>query len=460
MAELDTLMPVGYEGKTAWMDTTVRACLVAVRPWSLPASIVPITVTAALIHQSHPELSLFSPTFILAGFVVVLLHAAANLFNTFYDFTKGIDTKADADDRALVDATISTTAVWRMAVGCACGGLGSAGLLAQYAGTTVYWLALPAGLLSWLYSADPFSLKGAGLGELVIFAMFGPMLMAGVSLALTNEVEIRTLGYSVPLGLLTTAVLHANNARDVKADQRAGLTTVAIYLQQAGNVKLLELLYAAAYTAVVTLMVVFETSYRQGMVGLCIPWALYTTRRARAMQYFELPQYVAQHNLMFGVILTAALSRPLFTARVCIACLYLLGGINNVIMWQHARALVHMKLTNAFPALSVHATLVLFAGAVVFQIVTSLLFMLGFETVMMARLLLLWVIPVTFITHDFWTIETEHPAHDWSAAIKSKRPVSSRKVPIFLTEFDNEFVHFFKNVGMIGALVMYCELEG
>ena len=32
----------------------VRACLVAVRPWSLPASIVPITVTAALLHQSHP----------------------------------------------------------------------------------------------------------------------------------------------------------------------------------------------------------------------------------------------------------------------------------------------------------------------------------------------------------------------------------------------------------------------
>ena len=41
------------------------------------------------------------------------------------------------------------------------------------------------------------------------------------------------------------------------------------YLQQGGNVKLLELIYAAAYTAVVTLMVVFETSYRQGMVGLC-----------------------------------------------------------------------------------------------------------------------------------------------------------------------------------------------
>ena len=64
--------------------------------------------------------------------------------------------------------------------------------------------------------------------------------------------------------------------------------------------------------------------------------------------------------------------------QVCIACLYLLGGINNVIMWQHARALVHMKLTNAFPALSLRATLVLFAGAVVFQIVYVFLSFLTF----------------------------------------------------------------------------------
>ena len=31
-------------------------------------------------------------------------------------------------------------------------------------------------------------------------------------------------------------------------------------------------------------------------------------------------------------------------------------------------------------------------------------------------------------------------------------------VSIFPTEFDNEFVHFFKNVGMIGGLVLYLEI--
>jgi hypothetical protein len=32
-------------------------------------------------------------------------------------------------------------------------------------------------------------------------------------------------------------------------------------------------------------------------------------------------------------------------------------------------------------------------------------------------------------------------------------------VATFLTEFDNEFVHFFKNVQIMGGLVMYLELS-
>jgi hypothetical protein len=35
--------------------------------------------------------------------------------------------------------------------------------------------------------------------------------------------------------------------------------------------------------------------------------------------------------------------------------------------------------------------------------------------------------------------------------------IVSKALPNFPTEFDNEFVHFFKNVGMIGGLVLYLE---
>lgn len=61
---------------------------------------------------------------------------------------------------------------------------------------------------------------------------------------------------------------------------------------------------------------------------------MYLVRRVDCGRLHEIPQSVAQHNLLFGVILTAALSEPEFATRVLVACLYTLGGINNVVMWQ------------------------------------------------------------------------------------------------------------------------------
>ena len=60
------------------------------------------------------------------------------------------------------------------------------------------------------------------------------------------------------------------------------------------------------------------------------------------------------------------------------------------------------------------------------------------------------------------TIEHDHPAHVLPGKGKSKGAsfpdFADRGVAIFPTEFDNEFVHFFKNVGMIGGLVLFLEL--
>eukprot|EP00040_Diaphanoeca_grandis_P020151 m.107134 g.107134 ORF g.107134 m.107134 type:complete len:473 (+) comp27771_c0_seq4:279-1697(+) len=453
-------IPPTMHQKTGWMHVELRAILVALRPWSFPASITPIAVTAALLHE---RTSLFSMNLLYTFFTVIFFHATANLFNTYYDFVSGVDTKELADDRGLVDNTVSPATVWKLACGCGASGLVSGFMLATSVenSTTIWCILIPTLLLCWMYTAHTSNLKGRGLGEITVFLLFGPMLMATVSLALIEEVPSVVYGYSVPLGLLTVAVLHVNNSRDVKVDAKAGLTTIAIHLQQDGNVELLQWLLGLAYASIFVLMFLFQTSYRQCFVTLCIPWALYISRRAKANLYFELPQFVGQHNLMFGVILTAALAAPAFTARVLTTNLYLLGGINNIVMWEHARVLVHMKITNVVPGLSPTLTLFAFVGAVGVQIGLSFLFIIGYEPILMAKLLFAWIVPVTFFTHDFWTIEYNNKAFDTTALDEPKKShtISSRQVPTFLTEFDNEFVHFFKNVGMAGGLVVYIELS-
>ena len=48
-------------------------------------------------------------------------------------------------------------------------------------------------------------------------------------------------------------------------------------------------------------------------------------------------------------LLICALSERIFFVRVMLACLYYLGGVNNIIMWTYNIELVHMKTTNILP---------------------------------------------------------------------------------------------------------------
>ena len=74
----------------------------------------------------------------------------------------------------------------------------------------------------------------------------------------------------------------------------------------------------------------------------------------------------------------------------------------------------------------------------------------------MAQALLVFIVPVTIAVHDLWTIEHDHPAHTGTKV----QNVASRAIANFPTEFDNEFVHFFKNIGMSGGLVLFLVLPG
>ncbi len=220
--------------------------------------------------------SLWSTRFVASIVVVMAFHAAANLFNTYYDYVHGVDTTEYADDRALVDKTIAPDTVWRSAAAFLAVGAGTAGFLTYHAGTAVLTIAGPAAVLAVCYTANPFSLKARGLGDLCIFAMFGPMLAAGTCIATVGAVVVPAMLYSVPQGLLTVAILHANNARDVKADARAGVTTLAMLLGPQRSEVYFNVLIAAAYVSVAGLAVGLDTSVRQIFLLCCTPWVRHT----------------------------------------------------------------------------------------------------------------------------------------------------------------------------------------
>lgn len=84
----------------------IKTYLLAVRPWSLSASLVPTILGSALAYRSSGPHEFNVITFFLTIFTVITVHGAGNVVNTYYDYLKGIDNRK-SDDRTLVDHILS-----------------------------------------------------------------------------------------------------------------------------------------------------------------------------------------------------------------------------------------------------------------------------------------------------------------------------------------------------------------
>lgn len=91
----------------------LKTYLLAIRPWSLSASLVPTLLGSALAYRSPGVYDFNLLTFLLTIFTVITVHCAGNVTNTYFDFVKGIDSRKSSDDRTLVDHILTKDEVSR-----------------------------------------------------------------------------------------------------------------------------------------------------------------------------------------------------------------------------------------------------------------------------------------------------------------------------------------------------------
>ena len=100
------------------------------------------------------------------------------------------------------------------------------------------WPILAIGVVGLLggyfYTAKPVGLKYLALGDLSVFVLMGPLMVVGAYLVMTGEYHHRVLLVSLPIGCLVTAILHANNTRDILHDRQAKVRTMANLLGHRG----------------------------------------------------------------------------------------------------------------------------------------------------------------------------------------------------------------------------------
>ncbi len=202
------------------------AYFAATRPPFILASVVPILLGLAWVAWSgQPIDPLTAVLTVVAG---VLLHAAVNVLNDYYDDLNGTDAANDerifpftGGSRFIQNGVLGRDQMRRFGVGLLLGVVIIGLWLIRNSGAELLWLGLFGVLLGWGYSAPPLSLNSRGLGELAVLAGFS-LLPLGAALVQTGQIEPRLLLVSLPVGLLTANLLYINQFPDRKADIQAG----------------------------------------------------------------------------------------------------------------------------------------------------------------------------------------------------------------------------------------------
>lgn len=156
-------------------------------------------------------------------------------------------------------------------------------------------------LLAFFYTATPVGLKYKALGDVTIFLCFGPLLMQCVSILLIGGTDNNLYLYSIPIGLLTEGILHANNARDIKADSEAGAVTFANIIGYDYSYYFYIFLIAGSYISV--LLISYYSNYATLLAFVTLPLGLSLIQKFKERKLIELPEDTAKMHLPFGIMM-------------------------------------------------------------------------------------------------------------------------------------------------------------
>jgi 1,4-dihydroxy-2-naphthoate octaprenyltransferase len=305
--------------KTASRTSTPPATkkwLIAARPWALPASTMPVvfgTALAVVIDGAR-----FSPLrFLWALATMMALHSAANMLSDVFDFRRGLDRDVTPVSGAIVRGWLTDRQVVRGSSILFALGVLSGLLIARATGRSLFVIGGVGVAVGAFYTI----LKSRALGDLAVFLNFGLLGAAGAWIVQTKSFSWLPLLWAAPMALLVSAILHANNWRDIRSDGELRVRTAAGLLGDRGSLAYFGALVFAPF--VIDLAFIAVPRLTGGplrpmpltflLVLLALPsafrlWGRAVRRAApRApLDFVVLDGATARHNLVFGLLSTAA----------------------------------------------------------------------------------------------------------------------------------------------------------
>jgi 1,4-dihydroxy-2-naphthoate octaprenyltransferase len=191
---------------------------------------------------------------VLVALGLLLAHAANNMVNDLLDFLSGVDTedypRASYSPHPLLSGMVSRNRLIAAISFCNILGLAIAVYISLQAGWIIMVFAGAGFLISVFYVAPPLKFKHRGLGELCIFLIWGPLMIAGTYYALCASAPLKVWICSVPYGLAVTAVLMGKHLDKAQKDRDKRVRTLPVVLGDRLARTLTQLMVVAFYLVI------------------------------------------------------------------------------------------------------------------------------------------------------------------------------------------------------------------
>jgi 1,4-dihydroxy-2-naphthoate octaprenyltransferase len=223
--------------------------LLAARPATLWAGVAPVVVAGALAARDE----VFSwPRFVVTLVAATAIQVGVNFANDVADAAKGADTTARIGPaRAVASGLITTGQMWvGIAVAFAVAAAGGVYLI-SVAGPAIAVIGIASIIAALGYTNGPSPYGYRGLGEAFVFVFFGLVATVGGRYVFDRTAPIEAWLAGVVMGLLATAILLANNVRDIETDAAAGKETLVVKVGRSGGVAIYGATVAGAYAMIV-----------------------------------------------------------------------------------------------------------------------------------------------------------------------------------------------------------------
>lgn len=209
------------------MNVDLAVWIAGARPKTLPAAVVPVAVgTAAAVSEGEVIWWRFAAALVVA----LALQVATNYANDYSDGIRGTDDDRTGPMRLVGSGVVAPRQV-KIAAFASFGVAGVVGAALAFAvGPELFVVGVASILAGWFYTGGSNPYGYLGLGEVFVFVFFGLVATVGSAYVQPTGWSWVALLAAVPIGALATALLVANNLRDIPTDEATGKRTLAVRL--------------------------------------------------------------------------------------------------------------------------------------------------------------------------------------------------------------------------------------